>query len=234
MKRRFCLTLVSALVVSFPTCGVTQIQTNHLRPEVLDFVEKRVSEFEKIPEARKNQLKKLTAYLRSQTAMSRPIKLTFICTHNSRRSHLSQVWAAIAAEYYGVKGVETYSGGTEATAFNPRAIAALERAGLAIKQQTEGKNPKYEVQYRLSGEPLTCFSKVYHEAPNPVAGFCAVMTCTQADQNCPNVLGATVRIAIPFEDPKVSDNTPQEKAVYDERCQQISRELLYAFSQSTR
>jgi hypothetical protein len=71
---------------------------------------------------------------------------------------------------------------------------------------------------------------VYADAANPQREFCAIMTCSQADEACPNVAGAANRIAIPYEDPKAADGTPEEAAVYDERCAQIARETLYAFS----
>jgi arsenate reductase len=56
------------------------------------------------------------------------------------------------------------------------------------------------------------------------------MTCTHADENCPFIPGAT-RISLPYEDPKAFDGTPEEEAIYAERCRQIARELLFAFSQ---
>jgi arsenate reductase len=57
------------------------------------------------------------------------------------------------------------------------------------------------------------------------------MTCTQAEKNCPIVAGSSLRVGVHFEDPKVADDTPEEAAKYDERCQQICREMLYLFSQ---
>lgn len=161
------------------------------------------------------------------------MRLTFICTQNSRRSHLAQLWAAIAADEYAVENVTTFSGGTEATAFNPRAVAALRRVGVVIPEPETSSNPRYEVRFSESSPrtPETCFSKVYDEAPNPQDGFCAVMTCTQADEACPYVPGADKRLALPYVDPKAADDTPQEAATYDERCEQIAREMLYVFSE---
>lgn len=157
-------------------------------------------------------------------------------THNSRRSHLAQIWAQAAALHYRVPGVEVYSGGTEATAFNPRAVAALRRAGFDIQASADGNgsNPRYLVRFGGRSEPLECFSKIYSQPPNPQADFCAVMTCSEADRNCPLVAGATVRIALPYDDPKAFDGNPQESAAYDERCRQIAREMLYVFSQASR
>lgn len=201
-------------------------------PAVRKYLEERAGEFDQIPAERKVTLQKLATYVRSQTAADKPARFTFICTHNSRRSHLSQIWTAAAADFYSVPGVESFSGGTEATAFNPRAIAAIERAGMKVEKTLEGKNPRYAVRFRDTETPMICFSKVYKDAPNPKDSFCAVMTCSQADQNCPFVEGCSLRVAIPFEDPKVSDGTSEEVATYDARCQQICREMLYVFSQA--
>ncbi len=200
-------------------------------PEIQSYLAGRIAEFDEISAERKDVLNKLAAYIQSQVAEKRPAKLTFLCTHNSRRSHLSQIWAAVAAEHYGIPNVETYSGGTEATAFHPRAIAALERTGLKIETMQDGKNPRYAVRFHDTDHPLVCFSKVYRDAPNPTENFCAVMTCTQADKGCPVVAGCSLRVALPYDDPKIADGTPDETKLYDARSCQICREMLYVFSQ---
>lgn len=200
---------------------------------IREFVEQRIAEFDQIPPQRQQELSELARYVSDCRKASQPSRLTFICTHNSRRSHLSQIWSAVAADYYQIHGVETFSGGTEATAFAVPALAALRRTGFVLHSPA-GKNPHHELQYRSSGKPLVCFSKVYNEAPNPCSGYCAVMTCHHADVHCPVVQGAAHRIAVQYEDPKVSDGTPAEAATYDERCRQIAREMLFAFSQVER
>lgn len=210
--------------------GDEKADQSKLVPAVATYLDRRTQEFDTIPAERKTKLDKIAQYVAKQRKSGQTAKLTFICTHNSRRSHMSQIWAAVAASRYGIQGVETYSGGTEATAFNPRAIAAIERAGLQVLKPDTRTNPRYEVRYRETDTPLICFSKVYNESPNPQADFCAVMTCSQADIDCPVVKGSASRIAIPFDDPKVADGTPEEAAKYDERCAQISREMLYVFS----
>lgn len=204
---------------------------SRLYPEVVEFLDARVAEFEQIPTDRRAELRQLTDYVAEQRTAGEPARMTFICTHNSRRSHLAQLWAAVAAAHFGIEGVETFSGGTEATAFNPRAVAAVRRAGLRVAEPVEAGNPRYEVRFSDSAEPQIAFSKVYDESPNPTAGFCAVMTCTSADRACPTVAGAQVRVAVPYEDPKVADNTKGEAAKYDERCRQIAREMLFVFDQ---
>ncbi len=198
-----------------------------LLPALLEKAKVFEQQSESIPADRKAQLDKLALYIKTQQSTGQASKLVFICTHNSRRSHLSQIWAKTAAEYYGIgSAIEAYSGGTEATAFNPRAVAALERAGFTI-EKPEGENPHYMVRFSEQTPALECFSKVYDQAPNPSEGFAAVMTCSQADKNCPSIPGAAVRVPIPYEDPKAADGTPDEAKVYDERSAQIASEMFY-------
>lgn len=180
--------------------------------------------FEQISPDRKKLLDEISAYIKTSDSP----QLNFICTHNSRRSHLGQIWAQTAASYFYVKS-STYSGGTEATAFHPNAIASLERAGFVI-ESPKGTNPKVKVYYDESAEPMICFSKTYDDDFNPNTNFAAIMTCSEADQECPVVFGATERIKLLYEDPKVADGTPAEKETYDERCKQIATEMFYVFS----
>ncbi len=195
------------------------------------YLRKAQSRFEAIPSDRKADLAMVADYVRERLSKSEPAKLTFICTHNSRRSHLSQIWAQVAAEYYGLVGVKTFSGGTEATAFNPRAVAAMQRCGLKIvADDPTATNPHYSVFTSDSATPQVCFSKVYDDVPNPRDGYCAVMTCSQADDACPLVMGCDLRMPIRYEDPKVADDTEFEAQRYDERSAQICAEMLYMMS----
>ena len=193
-------------------------------------IERYRNEFGQIPEERKTTLKHLANFVETKVKAGEKVELIFICTHNSRRSHISQIWAQTAANYYGVPNVTTYSGGTEATAFNPRAVKAMEEAGFKIKKTTESSNPIYEVRFSDNATAIKAFSKKYDGDGNPTSGFGAVMTCSHADHNCPIVGGASVRIVTPYDDPKDFDNTAQEAAKYTERVHQIGREILYAFS----
>ena len=196
--------------------------------KVQQLTEELLAEAALIPEARQKLLTQLTSYLVQKLANNEPIALNFICTHNSRRSHLGQIWAATAAAYFGLASVTTYSGGTESTAFNPRAVAALERVGFQINNPG-GENPHYEVHYALDTPPLICFSKTYDDPVNPEKQFAAIMTCSDADENCPFIPGAELRLPLTYEDPKIADDTPEEATRYEERLRQIGREILYAF-----
>jgi arsenate reductase (thioredoxin) len=183
-----------------------------------------------IPEERRPSLDELAVFIKSKRSRGESAKLTFICTHNSRRSHLSQIWASAAAAYYGVDGVETYSGGTERTAFNPRAVAAIERAGFQVERPDESENPHYAVTFASAAEAMECYSKKYDDEGNPKSGFAAIMTCGHADRSCPLVRGSALRVALPYEDPKAADGSEREAEVYDERTRQIATEMLYVFS----
>ncbi|MGO9838615.1 MAG: protein-tyrosine-phosphatase [Polyangiaceae bacterium] len=178
---------------------------------------------------RKEMLDRIANYIRTKRAAGETTRLTFICTHNSRRSQMGQIWAAAAAGYYGIDHVETFSGGLEVTAFNPRAIAAVERAGVQIAS-SGGDNPHVKVTYASDRAPLEMFSKKYGDPFNPQKDFAAVMTCSHADESCPLVVGASARIPLHYEDPKASDGTPDETATYDARSKQIATEMLYVFS----
>lgn len=203
--------------------------------EVERYLKAREAEFGSISAERKELLDSVAAFIQTRIAQGKPARLTFICTHNSRRSHLSQVWAQIAADSLGLKGIETFSGGTEATAFNPRAVDALRRCGLAITSANpEASNPIYEVKAGTDERPQLCWSKVYDQTPNPTTEFAAIMTCSEADGACPIVPGCELRAPVRYEDPKVADGTPEEASRYSERSAQICREMLYMMSQVTK
>ncbi len=185
------------------------------------------SEFPLISEARKAQLLELSAYISRKKQAAEPLQLTVICTHNSRRSHIGQLWLKAAAEWYGVEGVHAFSGGTEATAFHPNAVAAMRRAGFRIEKMSEGTNPEYKASLGGKRLKMLLFSKKYDHPANPESGFAAIMVCSEADAGCPFVAGADGRFALPFEDPKISDGSPYEAQAYDERCRQIGREMFF-------
>ena len=188
-------------------------------------------QFETITGERKSILQPLVDFIQNKVYNQEDIRLNLICTHNSRRSHLSQVWAQTAAAYYNIKNVFSYSGGTEATALYPMAAQTLEQSGFKISVIAAGNNPIYSIKYAENTHPVIGFSKKYDDEFNPKSEFAAIMTCSQADGGCPFIAGADKRIPITYEDPKAFDNTPQQAAKYQERSLQIATEMLYVFSQ---
>lgn len=183
-----------------------------------------------ITEERKLLLKTLTIYIEEKLTQKKAINLNFICTHNSRRSHLSQVWAQALAMHFEIPNVSCYSGGTEATAMFHMAAKTLGKQGFQIKAISEGNNPIQAIKYSKNEHSIIGFSKTFDDSFNPSANFAAIMTCSSADEGCPFVSGSDKRIALTFEDPKAFDNTPQQAEKYEERSLQIASELFYAFS----
>lgn len=184
----------------------------------------------KISENRRKILDGLIEYIRNKSKQNLDINLNFICTHNSRRSHLAQVWAQTMAHYFGIKGVLCYSGGTEATALFPMAAKTLIKNGFLVKTLSEGNNPVYSIKYSELAHPVICFSKKFDDEFNPSREFAAIMTCSDADVGCPFVPGAEMRIPITYNDPKTYDHTPQQEEKYLERSLQIAEEMFYVFS----
>ncbi|MFD1293159.1 protein-tyrosine-phosphatase [Lutibacter holmesii] len=180
---------------------------------------------------RKLALQPFVDYVQAKVSANKNVNLNFICTHNSRRSHLSQIWAQTAAYFNGIKNVYCYSGGTEATAMFPMAAKTLETAGFQIVKLSNEENPVYSIKYAENEHPLIGFSKTYDNDFNPKGEFAALMTCDHADENCPFIFGCEQRIAVRYEDPKAFDNTPQQAEKYTERSNQIASEMLYVFSQ---
>ncbi len=184
----------------------------------------------KISESRVEVLKPLIDYIQAQVARSTPIALNFICTHNSRRSHLSQIWAQVAAAYYNVPKVCCYSGGTEETALFPKVVETLTAQGFSIINIADSQNPIYAIKYDQNSPPIIGFSKHFDSIFNPASNFAAIMTCSNAAQGCPFVSGAAIRIPITYEDPKLSDGTARQDETYRQRSEEIALEMLYIFS----
>jgi arsenate reductase len=181
-----------------------------------------------IPEDRLERLQVLIDCISEQIKLQEPIRLNFICTHNSRRSQLAQIWAQTMASYFNMN-IESCSGGVEVTEFNEHAVSALKRVGFSI-EVSGSENPRHFVSFSHSQSPLKMFSKIYDDPFNCNENFIAVMTCSDADSNCPVVLGAKRKISLTYNDPKSYDGTLQQDLKYDETCLKIATELYYVFS----
>ena len=183
-----------------------------------------------IIEERKSTLQPLIDFVQPKVNNQKEININFICTHNSRRSHLAQIWAQVAATYFSIPNIYCYSGGTEETALFPKVAETLSNQGFNIFKIAESNNPIYAIKYDDNALPVIGFSKKYDSPFNPVSAFAAIMTCSQADGGCPFIAGAEKRIPITFEDPKISDGIREQSKVYVERSLQIAAEMFYVFS----
>ena len=176
-------------------------------------------------------LQPLVDYIQNKVNLQEEIRLNFICTHNSRRSHLSQIWAQTMAFHFNIKNVFCYSGGTEATAMFPKVAETLTNQGFEIQKISDTENPVYAVKFDENQYPIICFSKTYFDEFNPKTNFSAIMTCNNADEGCPMVFGAESRFPIKYEDPKAFDGTELMNEKYAERSLQIASEMYFVFSQ---
>ena len=184
----------------------------------------------RIPDSRKETLKLLIDHIQSKVEIGQSIRINFVCTHNSRRSHLAQVWAQTAAYHFNIKNVFCYSGGTETTALFPTVTGTLKKQGFQIEMLSQDENPVYAIKYADNEMPIIGFSKTIDNELNPKSEFVAVMTCDSANEACPFVPGADLRIPITYEDPKRFDGTNIQEEKYEERSLQIASEMYYVFS----
>lgn len=212
------------------TSSPTFPQFNHLYPQLAQYI--GALQPMDLGNERRKELEPGIAYCRKKLEAGEPLRLHFICTHNSRRSQMAQAWAGAMAYTFGIP-IEVFSGGTEVTAFHPNAVGALENCGFEIARGA-GNNPIYQIKYAPDQPPLEMFSKVIHHPSNPTQGFVAVLTCTDADEACPIVSGAEFRWRLPYIDPKIADGTPEELSAYHSTCLTIATEWLYVFLKLTR
>lgn len=209
----------------------SQRRANGLLPSLRPIVHQVIRELDSISPERRADLDLVAASITERLHAGKRADLTFICTHNSRRSQMSQVWAQTAAYYYGLSMVAAYSGGTEVTACNCRTVEAMRRVGFLIQSTTAGANPVYLVAYAQDQPPVRAYSKLYNVDSNPRQDFIALMTCSAADRSCPVVEGAVARHAMHYVDPKLCDDTPEESQAYNARCREIAREVFYIMAQ---
>lgn len=204
-------------------------RVERLRVALRPFVQRALDGMDGVAEDRRAVLRGGVAFLEERVTTGKPVRMVFICTHNSRRSHLGQVWARVAADVFDIPGVETFSAGTEATACNIRTVRALESEGweVAVEPGPVEDNPRYRMTFGAAGENVVCWSKTLADESLPQSDFAAMMCCGSADAACPVVPGASARVRLLYRDPKEADDTPDERSRYDERSLQIATEMLW-------
>lgn len=198
---------------------------------ISDFVRDRKDEYILISSNRKDELNLLAQLVSSEIDRLDHCKMNIICTHNSRRSQLAEFLIRIAADEMNIDSISTFSGGTEATAFNHRMVAALSSFGFDFDTTENGSNPIYKFRSNKAALQPDMFSKKYSDDYNPQKDFIAVMVCDHADENCPVVFGSSHRFSLPYLDPKASDDTADEAATYEEKVKEVGREMVYFLEQ---
>ena len=213
-------------IILFGNHLVAQNPLLQINKELEATTEKLINGFDEIDEKRKAELEELGDFMVEQLEGQENFNALFVCTHNSRRSHIADLWFKYGMYYYGLNQFESFSGGTEATAFNPKAIEAIKRAGFTVVYDKKVENPVVSITPK-NFPVWDMKSKVYTHKVNPKSNFVAVMVCSDADKSCPAVDGAVGRFAIPYNDPRYFDNTPSEKQKYDETVALIGTEMLF-------
>jgi protein-tyrosine phosphatase/arsenate reductase len=205
------------------TAQMLHKEINHLCSSILKDIRTKIS-----PD-RRSILEAIAKQIDSELKIGNTIKLVYLCTHNSRRSHFSQVWGHVASLFFGFSEIETYSGGTVATACHPNTIEALRELGFTITcEELSSENPNYNVFY-AENDFIHCYSKANTDNVLPQSDFIAIMTCSDSDDNCPLVPGAKKRFSTTYDDPKEFDDSANPIEHYKERSLQIAHEALYTF-----
>ena len=179
---------------------------------------------------RKELLLKISEGIATEYTKSNVVNLNFICTHNSRRSQLGQVWGFFAANFFNLN-INSFSGGTEVTAIFKNTVKTLQSVGFDFKLENfSHQNPKYRISFKESKKSIFGFSKRYDDAENKNP-FIAITTCNNADTNCPFIPEAIYRFHLPFVDPKASDNTDKQEETYLKTNRQIAAEIYFILSE---
>jgi hypothetical protein len=204
-----------------------------LAPKLRAHADYLATTFDMIDPLHRDAGEKLVRWIAANYEPGKPLSVTVVCTGNSRRSILGASMGNVAAAYYGMPEIRFHSGGTAPTAFNPRTVRALTAIGFeaeptgkeAPRGEPKTENPVYRVSWGDGMESIE-FSKHYGDASNPQTGFAALMVCSEADEACPLVKGATLRVSMPYLDPKIYDGASFESAKYAERRDDIGRLML--------
>lgn len=156
------------------------------------------------------------------------VSINFICTHNSRRSQLGQVWTFFASHYFGLN-ISSFSGGTEVTAFHRNTVKTLKDVGFSFQvEEFSHQNPVYQVSFEGTRNYILGFSKTFDHDINQ-APYVAITTCNSADENCPYIAEAVKRFHLPYIDPKGSDGTPNQAEAYLKTNKMVASEIYFIF-----
>jgi arsenate reductase len=158
------------------------------------------------------------------------ININFICTHNSRRSQLGQVWSFFAADYFKLP-INAFSGGTEVTAFHRNTVKTLTEVGFKFDvDEFSHTNPIYRISFSDDNPSLLGFSKLYNNIENKTPYF-VLTTCNNADENCPFIPEAIDRFHVPYIDPKHSDDSAIQDETYLKTSRIIAAQMYYLFNE---
>lgn len=182
-----------------------------------------------ISEERRDLLNRIAQKIIDVYSEDKKVNVNFICTHNSRRSQLGQVWSFFAINYFNLKKFKAFSGGTEVTAFHRNTVKTLQEVGFVFNVlDFSHQNPTYDISFEGAKKSIKGFSKIFDNSVNETP-FIAITTCDSADANCPFISDAIARFHLPFVDPKRSDGTKEQEETYLATNKQIAAEVYFIF-----
>ena len=179
---------------------------------------------------REEKLIELAQTIKNTYKNENNVQIIFICTHNSRRSQFSHIWAYVSSLYFKLDFIKPFSGGTEIDTVNLNVIKSLINSGLKI-EKTHKEDAMYLLKPFKEYKGINLYSKEYSCKSNPTKHFIAIMTCSDADKMCPVIKGADKKVSLPYPDPRVADNTGLEEEVYNQTCSTIAKEMFYLMKQ---
>jgi arsenate reductase (thioredoxin) len=182
----------------------------------------------KISQPRKEQLRNIATIIREHQIKYDYTNVMFVCTHNSRRSHLAQLLFLFAASHYRLENISVFSSGTEATRIHQNAMASLSRMGYTYEIiKDDAQNPHFLFNHKDDINKHEIFSKTYDDPSIPREKLIAIMVCDDAYENCPYIPGADARVSLSYIDPKRADGTNECEQVYDATRDQILEEMMF-------
>lgn len=182
-----------------------------------DYISETIDNFSLSP-GRVDMLEKIATTLFKIKSTQDELNVVFVCTHNSRRSHMAQVMFAAMVEHLEIDHTNSFSAGTEATEVHPLTISSLQEVGFDVVK-------KDSTHKLTSGDmSLDLFSKKY-DHPSIKSPFVAIMVCDEADNSCPTLPQAVKRFSLPYKDPKSADGTEVEQKVYATTLYKIGEEM---------
>lgn len=120
-----------------------------------------------------------------------PIRVLFLCVHNSSRSQMAEAFARALAP----AGVIVMSAGTEASQVHPRAVEVMREVGLDVSGQSS----------------KTLDSVPWRECDT------VVTLCGEAEESCPQLAASVRRIHWPLPDPAAVKGKGQLEAFREAR-----------------
>tara|TARA_Y100001949_G_C15986510_1_gene330879 strand:+ start:2001 stop:2567 length:567 start_codon:yes stop_codon:yes gene_type:complete len=164
---------------------------------------------------RKKRLDNIASVINENLNKTRSI--VFLCTHNSRRSQICEVWGKVFAEIYRKK-ININSAGAFKTVVHSQVYESIVKCGLVVDNKKEIFFDKKK--FKLNSKTIDSLT---------MKNFIAVMTCSNAEKSCPNDPRSIRNIKMFFNDPRIYDETDKMSREYLNTTIYIAEELNYIF-----